>query len=184
MPFHSLLPAVFSPSWCNRLIARSAAMGFAPAAVAVHGKREMIAAIRNNDRLEFTDAALALEIGAALAASAEGLLSAAAPGRGFAGVGDGFRIYRYVPGQYFKPHRDGDVEAAGTTGLVTVLIYLNDVDGGETIVMPDGYSQRDSWITIAPRQGDVLLFSHDLWHEGRPVATGQKFVLRTDLFYL
>jgi prolyl 4-hydroxylase len=53
----------------------------------------------------------------------------------FVRIGSDFKIYQYVRGQYFKPHRDGDVSVDGVTSLVTVLVYLNDADGGTTVIM-------------------------------------------------
>jgi prolyl 4-hydroxylase len=183
MHFHLVLHAVFSPEWCQRLIASVSAGGFAPASVNHYGVLKKMTAVRNNDRAAFDDAALAGEIDSALRQAAPTLFTDAVPGKQFAGIGSDFKVYKYVPGQYFKPHRDGNVTVGDATSLVTVLIYLNDADGGATVVMPDGYGTRDSWITVAPRTGDVLVFSHDLWHEGRPVTSGEKFVLRTDLLY-
>lgn len=183
MSYHALHHAVFPPDWCSRMIARALAEGFVPASVDHYGTQQKMTAVRNNDRAAFSDGSLALEIEAALRHADPGLLSAALPERTFARIGRDFRMYKYVPGQYFKPHRDGDVTVDSACSLVTVLIYLNDAQGGETIIMPEGYRGRSSWVSISPKAGDVLLFSHDLWHEGRPVLAGEKFVLRTDLFY-
>ena len=36
---------------------------------------------------------------------------------------------------------------------------------------------------IKPKQGQVLIFEHQQLHEGAPVLTGQKYVLRTDVMY-
>lgn len=181
--FHLHLPGVLSTERCEALIAHACARGFEPATVNHYGQQERMSNVRNNERLEWDNAPLAREL--------EGLLqTAAADGfpylldeRGFAQAGSHFRMYRYRPGQYFKPHRDGRFQDKELESLVTVLFYLNDTDGGETILMPTSYHYRDNWITVAPRAGDVLLFAHDFWHEGRPVASGEKYVLRTDLFY-
>lgn len=154
-----------------------------PARVNHYGVEQKMTAVRNNDRAAFQDETLARDIEAAFHRVAPLVFLEASPGREFVRIGSDFKIYKYVPGQYFKPHRDGDVTVDGITSLVTVLVYLNDADGGTTIIMPDGYGHKDSWVSITPRTGDVLLFSHELWHEGRPVATGEKFVLRTDLCY-
>jgi len=154
-----------------------------PASVNNYGVTQKMTAVRNNDRAAFQNKTLALDIEAAINRVAPLLFMDALRGREFAGIGSDFKIYKYVPGQYFKPHRDGDVTVDGITSMVTVLVYLNDADGGATVIMPDGYGKKDNWVSITPRTGDVLLFSHDLWHEGRPVETGEKFVLRTDLCY-
>lgn len=181
--FYAILPRVFAPAWCERVIARAAALHFAPAAVDIHGTLQMRTAIRNNERLQLHDEELAREIALALAGAAPSLSPDAAPGRAYAGVGADFRVYKYVPGQFFKPHRDGDTVTGDVVSLVTMLVYLNDADGGATVLMPDGFGNSASWITVQPRAGDVLLFSHAMWHEGRPVVAGEKYVLRTDLLF-
>jgi predicted 2-oxoglutarate/Fe(II)-dependent dioxygenase YbiX len=99
------------------------------------------------------------------------------------GAASHFRFYRYRPGQYFKPHRDGAYQDGQKESLVTALFYLNDADGGETVLMPYGLRQAWAHRPILPRAGDALLFEHRVWHEGRPVNSGEKYVLRTDLFY-
>ena len=183
MKFHLHLQGVLTPAFCDTLIADANARGFEPALVNSYGEQKQLSNVRNNDRLEWDNPALAREL--------EGLLQAAAgdqfpyqmEGRTFARAGDHFRIYRYRPGQYFKPHRDGHFQLKELESQVTVLSYLNDTTGGETILMPTSYLYRDNWLTIAPRAGDALLFQHDFWHEGRPVTAGEKYVLRTDLFY-
>lgn len=61
--------------------------------------------------------------------------------------------------------------------LVSFLVYLNDgFEGGET-VFPQIVR------TIVPRAGMALLFQHRVLHEGAPVRSGVKYVLRSDLMY-
>jgi len=181
--FHLHLPNVLSPERCQELIAAACTRGFEPATVNNYGKQQMLTHVRNNDRLEWDNAPLARELEALL----QGVCADAFPylldRQQFASAGSHFRMYRYVPGQYFKPHRDGHFIDKEFESLVTVLFYLNDTDGGETILMPTSYLYKDNWITIKPRAGDVLMFQHKMMHEGRPVASGEKYVLRTDLFY-
>jgi hypothetical protein len=45
-----------------------------------------------------------------------------------------FRVYKYLPGQQFKMHRDGSYERnENEKSFYTFLIYLNDdFEGGET----------------------------------------------------
>jgi prolyl 4-hydroxylase len=181
--FYLHLRSVLSPLRCSQIIEQSTLAGFEAAKVNNYGNLEQMSNVRNNERLEMTDRSLAQLLSSALEESAGGRFPRQMEGQGYSHLSDFFRIYRYTPGQYFKPHRDGDVEVDGSVGLVTVLVYLNDADGGETILMPKGYAYKDDWIYIKPRAGDVLMFEHAFWHEGRPVISGEKFVLRTDLFY-
>lgn len=55
------------------------------------------------------------------------------------------------------------------------MIYLNDdFEGGET-TFPG--------LWIAPKQGTALIFMHHLYHSGREVTKGIKYVLITDVMY-
>lgn len=86
------------------------------------------------------------------------------------------RYYRYPPGQKFALHRDGFLPRDnGEQSKLTCILYLNDdFTGGETAVKN---------VMIEPRQGMALIFRHEFPHEGRPVLTGTKYVLRTDVMY-
>lgn len=88
------------------------------------------------------------------------------------------KIYRLTEGQgVVHPHKDEDFDGPdGSRALFSVIVYLNeDFKGGETVF--DGSIE-------APRSevGGGLIFPHDLVHEGRPVQSGVKYVLKTDLF--
>jgi len=55
------------------------------------------------------------------------------------------------------------------------IVYLNDdFTGGETAVMQS---------VIRPKSGMAFFFLHELPHEGRPVISGTKYVMRTDVMY-
>ena len=61
--------------------------------------------------------------------------------------------------------------------MLTVMVYLNDVpSGGETEFQPSGFR-------VIPKAGTVLVFQHDLLHQGAEVLNGTKYVLRTDVMY-
>ncbi len=86
------------------------------------------------------------------------------------------RFYRYQLGADFREHED---EAWRPTenvrSFLTVLVYLPTAQpcvGGETVI--DG-----EVVSVEP--GRVVVFPHDLLHEGRPVESGQKLVLRNDV---
>ena len=181
--FHLHLPAVLPRDRCRALIAVAEQRGFEAATVNSYGEQKRVATVRNNDRLEWDNPVLARELEAQLLVAAADAFPYLLEGQVFAQTGSHFRMYRYRPGQYFKPHRDGHFNLPELESFVTVLFYLNDTAGGETILMPTSTRYRDNWITVTPRAGDVLMFEHDFWHEGRPVTSGEKHVLRTDLFY-
>jgi prolyl 4-hydroxylase len=181
--FHLHLKSVFSPHFCERVIADARQLGFQAATVNNYGEQKTMTHIRNNERLEWDNPVLARQIEAAIQGAAADAFPYVIEDQSFVQANSHLRVYRYEPGQYFKPHRDGHEFRNGFESWVTVLCYLNDTAGGETILMPRSVRYPDDWITITPQVGDVLLFLHDFVHEGRPVVSGEKFALRTELFY-
>lgn len=139
--------------------------------------------IRNNDRIAFTDLDLALDMWARIQPSVpqqfEGGVAVA--------LDENFRFYRYDPGQQFNRHRDGVAERSPTVrSRLSCLFYLADgFTGGETAFFAETSNDgvREELAVVVPRTGDALLFRHEIWHEGRPVHGGRKYVLRTDVFY-
>ena len=60
-----------------------------------------------------------------------------------------------------------------------MLLYLNEgYGGGET-----RFKLNDTELTMVPKAGMALFFTHILMHEGAAVETGRKYVLRTDVMY-
>jgi WD40 repeat protein len=96
------------------------------------------------------------------------------------------RFCRYSANQYFHRHLDG-VHYRSTTlqSKLTFMIYLNgatEFEGGRTLF----YKTKDTteiWAAYIPRQGDLIVFDHNVWHEGELLSAGEKFVLRSDILY-
>ena len=112
------------------------------------------------------------------------------------GLNERLRFLRYQPHTYFKPHLDGSYRRHGEAGearrgetsFCTLQLYLNeDFEGGATNFLSQGLWGEDDSTTIkipvTPRTGSVLVFQHDLLHEGAPVTSGTKYVIRTDIMY-
>lgn len=95
------------------------------------------------------------------------------------GLNERLRMYRYRPGQKFSLHTDHWYQPTPhRITLLTVLVYFNgDFQGGET------QFHQELRATIRPRPGRVAVFQHKVNHEGRPVTSGVKYALRTDVFY-
>lgn len=167
------IPEFLSPAECDGLIARSEQLGFAEAGVFTGTGAEMIKGIRNNYRLEYTDAALA----DTLWHRVRNLLPTEADGAPAAGLYEQFRFYRYDVGERFNRHKDGRIRLSEqVASRWTFLLYLNEgFVGGET---------EFETLSVAPRQGAALGFRHELRHKGCPVTEGRKYVLRTDVLYL
>ena len=174
--------AVFSFVECQELIARAESIGFEAASVRTTNGPQMMTKIRNNDRVVFQDESLANEMLDRIASvlpSLDGQIPVA--------VDSNLRFYRYFPGQKFNRHKDGSVtNEKGETSKLSYLVYLNRCDGGDTIfreyIEIDGNRVKKE-IRIGPKPGTALLFRHKRWHEGSQVATGVKYVLRSDIFY-
>ncbi len=163
---------VLSPGECASLIARIDALGPAPAPITTSRGYVMNTDVRSNERVTFDDVALA-EL---LFARARDRLPARLDNHAVHGCNERLRGYRYRPGQRFAPHYDGSFRRSDVErSLLTFILYLNDAfTGGETAFFDE---------VITPRRGRVLVFEHAQLHEGRAVATGTKYALRTDVMY-
>ena len=174
---------VFSPAECQAAIDRAEQIGFESATVRTDNGPTMMQRIRNNDRVILEDLELASVMWDRIRTSLPILDFSVA-----CGVDKQLRFYRYVPGQQFKRHKDGAVtNELGQTTKLSYLIYLNDdFQGGTTTfrdyVQIDGVHDKIEF-SFTPIIGSALLFRHERWHEGTPVLTGEKYVLRSDVFY-
>jgi len=106
---------------------------------------------------------------------------------------------KYNPGTHFGPHYDGaTVKNIGERSLQTIIIYLNvGCVGGATNFFDDNkqgmdpidnnnlfVGSKDFVIrSISPTQGSALVFHHYLLHEGELLTEGNKYILRSDIFY-
>lgn len=98
------------------------------------------------------------------------------------GLNERLRALKYNVGDYFKPHEDGQFEKDGQWSELTVMVYLNDgFKGGETVFLNDNDMQFK--YPYVPKQGSVLIFEHELLHEGATLEEGTKYVIRTDVMF-
>ncbi len=126
----------------------------------------------------------------------EGLSSSTRIASPITGLNPRMRVLKYdaCDKDEFQGHFDAttEIHALGQTSYLTVLLYLNngggqDFNGGETEFLSKDDNQEDPnalSIKITPRAGSVVLFEHDLFHRGRPLLWGTKYVLRTDVMFL
>lgn len=91
------------------------------------------------------------------------------------------RCCEYGPGGHFAPHRDGGfVIDDDYRSVLTLIVYLSDgFEGGMTVLHDADHQQHQ----VIPALGNGLLFNHDLRHEGWPVISGTKYILRTDVMF-
>lgn len=168
----------FSPDECAQHIEQSEGNGYDAASITTRLGQVMNTEVRNNHRVIFDSSQLARELWPRL----QPFVPSPLWNRDALGLNERFRFYRYDAGQTFKPHYDGSFKRDnGEKSQVTFMIYLNeDFAGGETkfdLRYPHGE------MSVRPQTGMALLFVHNLRHEGAPVLSGRKYVLRTDVMY-
>jgi predicted 2-oxoglutarate/Fe(II)-dependent dioxygenase YbiX len=176
------IPNILSDLECAMLIDRAETIGFAAATVSLATGAQLMTGVRNNDRVKFEDSELAHLLETRLE-------NAIRNDNARARLNERFAVYRYDPGQRFKRHQDGVISTDDglETSRQTVLVYLNqDCEGGETVfsdVDRSGSQIKFLETPVTPETGMALIFDHELWHEGKPVTAGRKYVLRTDILY-
>jgi hypothetical protein len=168
--------------FCSQVINRATKLGFEPATITSENGTSVTPDIRNNDRVIFDDVDFAEELWPQVSRnfrkSFKGLTAV--------GINERFRVYRYLPGQFFNWHQDGEYSRPdGSVSKFTLMIYLNDgVDGGGTsfadVFSPHVFTD----FTIEPATGKALMFHHPLSHRGDPIISGEKFVLRSDVMFM
>jgi WD40 repeat protein len=96
------------------------------------------------------------------------------------------RFCKYSANQYFHRHLDGVHYRSETVqSKLTFMIYLNDATefkGGRTLFFKTKETS-EVWASYIPKQGDLIVFDHNVWHEGEVLSEGEKFVLRSDILY-
>jgi hypothetical protein len=157
---------------CAEHIDRSEHAGFAAAPIITPFGEQVMTDVRSNTRVMLDDCALAARIWE----RARDHLPMFLDGRQAIAMNERFRYYRYGPGQYFDWHADASFRRAnGEASRLSFIMYLNDdFTGGETAVKNK---------VITPKRSMALFFLHELLHEGRPVTSGTKYVMRTDVMY-
>ncbi|CAF1158797.1 unnamed protein product [Adineta steineri] len=95
------------------------------------------------------------------------------------------RICRYEPGQYFAPHFDGIYKRSyQEQSQLTIMAYLNDsFTGGHTNFLDETTKPPTLTHALKPETGMVLIFQHEIFHEGEAVITGKKYIMRSDVVY-
>jgi hypothetical protein len=110
-----------------------------------------------------------------------------------------FRYNQYIsPSVGFKAHRDATyIHNEDIRSILTLLIYINDdFEGGDTVFydtygtrtredlvddeLKRGYTER---FRYKPKTGSVLIFNHNMIHEGEALSHGTKYVIRSDVVF-
>lgn len=167
-----LLEGFLSPKECEDLIFFSESKGFEEAEVSLSSGSKMMKGVRNNYRLIYEDQQLAQKLWDKLAPFCPTQLDHWQ----VVGLNERFRFYRYEKGQRFKRHIDGRFQRnPQEESRITFIIYLNDdFLGGET---------KFDDLSVQPKTGTALCFIHEQKHEGMPILSQSKYVLRSDVIY-
>jgi len=101
-------------------------------------------------------------------------------------INERFRFLRYDPGDFFKPHMDGSYRnEKGDRTCLTIQLYLNEgfKGGATTFLKGIDKGQLKGDVEIVPKTGSILIFQHDIYHEGSLLEDGIKYTVRTDILY-
>lgn len=171
---------VFTLEECQEFIAFSHTFQYEVAPITIHSKEYQVQLeVRNNQRIIYDDEKFSEKIYARV----KEFLPQELFEWQICGLNERFRFYLYENGQTFRPHYDGNYEMSDWhSSQLTLLIYLSDdFEGGETIFY--NQSRHLKLESIKPKIGQILVFEHRQLHEGAPVLSGKKYVLRTDVMY-
>ncbi|CAG8513463.1 6301_t:CDS:1 [Acaulospora colombiana] len=168
---------VCTPEECAALIELSESNGYNPAMMDVGKGQQLITDLRKSSRYMRDDKKLA----DALWSRVRHLVPDQWEDYSSVGLNERFRFLRYDPGDYFKPHGDGNYQRpdGSETSFLSFQLYLNDdFVGGET-----AFLYHNKKVKVAPKTGRILFFEHSLFHEGALVESGKKYLIRTDVMY-
>lgn len=180
-----LLHNVFTPEECKNLIKTSEDSGYSEALVHVGGGRQILMkGYRDGSRVMIDDkefvGRLLQRIASQLPTSFENekLLE----------INERLRFLRYDDGDQFQPHCDASYGRPDNSArtLITLQIYLNeDFKGGETTFLHrrTGRTRESKCVPVVPKTGMILVFEHNILHEGSLVKRGRKYTIRTDVLY-
>jgi hypothetical protein len=165
-----------TPDECLAFIARAEQAGFEDAPITTSQGFVMRKDVRDNARVMIDD----LDLAAAWWERARPHLVLEWFGWRLVGFNERFRYYRYDIDQRFALHKDGYFQRDnGERSQFTFMVYLNDdFTGGTT-----NFVRGQQVLRVHPEAGMALVFFHRQLHEGAPVLSGRKYVLRTDVMY-
>jgi hypothetical protein len=172
---------VLTAEECASFIELSETKGFEEALVNVGGGRQrLIKDFRDSHRAIFDSP----EIAEAIFQRVKQFIPSRFCSMNAVGINERMRVLRYSPGHVFHEHFDGSFvrgyeagERRNEASLITVQLYLNQgFKGGATRLLDGPYD-------VIPKTGRVLLFQHDILHEGSVLLEGRKYTVRSDVMY-
>ena len=184
--FAIILDNVFTKEECDRLIQLSEEIpgNYEIAKVNYEDEQVLDTSYRNNQRWLHFDKTLA----SSFFEKIKPYIPNEMEGNPVSCLNERLSFLKYTAGEYFRAHEDGYYIRPDESEMsfITVQIYLNDVqeeDGGATTFIADTYNRIYQDYSVIPKVGRVLLFEHDIEHEGSILKNGLKYCIRTDVMY-
>jgi hypothetical protein len=175
-----LLKNVFTAAECEKLIGLSEGHGYKPAMINFADGRAVLApGYRDGHRVMIDDKEfvqiLFNRISTFLPQEFDRCTLLRINGR--------LRFLRYGPNDKFMAHEDGYYETEEAETFITLQMYLNEgFEGGATTFLK-GTASDAQRVPVIPETGMVLVFQHDILHEGSVVLSGTKYTIRGDVLY-
>lgn len=170
---------VYTKEECADLVKMAEDLGFEDALVNIgYGEQKKMELIRNNKRVMIDT----FEFADHLYQRVKDFIPPIWNQRERVSLNERLRFLRYHKGEYFAPHFDGEYRRKnGERSYITILFYLNDgFEGGNTTFLDMNGKQK---YEVQLSAGMVLLFQHDILHEGSILRDGVKYCLRSDVMY-
>lgn len=182
--------SILTPQECQAMIDRSESIGYDVALVNMGptGQGVRVPGYRDGHRCIIDDKVFAAELWKRI----EAYLPLEYENRPRIELNERLRFLKYGPGDQFQPHMDGEyhrTDGSGHVTKITIQFYLNDAcTGGATSFLSEKDFRADRGkepekLEVNPKPGQILIFQHDLVHEGSKVTEGVKYVVRSDILY-
>eukprot|EP01083_Nonionella_stella_P029538 81269_1 len=177
-----LIRDVFTKQECDELIQFSERIGYEDALVNIgYGRQQKIPSFRNCKRMMIDN----YDMIHCLWSRTHRFIPTYFNRRRRISFNERLRFLRYYKGEFMGPHFDGTyVRANGERSQLTFLLYLNDgFKGGNTTFLDTFDANGKGRYAPNITQGMVVMFQHDLYHEGSMLEEGRKYIIRTDVMY-
>ena len=172
-----------SKAECEHLIKITEARGYEEALVNIgDGRQKSMKSVRNSDRCMIDDERVA----ASFYEKCQQYIPDTFRKERWTkiGINERLRFLRYQKGGYFKPHFDGSYIRPDEQeeSFATFFMFLNDScqGGSSTFISP---TNKRNTFPCEPVTGRLVIFQHDIYHEGSLVEGGVKYALRSDFMF-
>jgi len=174
-----LIPGVLSKTECDEMIAMSEEQGYEDALVNIgYGRQQKLLDFRNCKRMMIDNKEMVDCLWRRLHRFIPTYF------RKFKKIAfnERLRFLRYNKQEFFAPHFDGRyTRPNGEFSQITMLLYLNADFKGATTNFLD--SDDDTYHAPKITPGMVIMFQHDIYHEGAMLEYGTKYIVRTDVMF-